>query len=117
MRTFKLKFLGLALGELAKSNSFHLGEAMSAIEIMDPKMDAGMIPMEKDLGLENAIKVTFYYDQNFQFFLFIMILNFKTGKLNYKDMPLPELIATMDATLSSIVTWLHAQPLDQTVIF
>lgn len=79
---------------MAKSNAFHLAEAMSAIEIMDPKMDAGMIPIDNDLGLEEAIRM---------------------GRLNSKNMPLPELIATIDGTLSSIVTWLQGQSLDQTV--
>lgn len=35
--------LGLSLGELLHDPSFGLFEAMSAIEMMDPKMDAGMI--------------------------------------------------------------------------
>lgn len=33
----------LCLGELLHDNMFGLFEAMSAIEMMDPKMDAGMI--------------------------------------------------------------------------
>lgn len=34
---------GLTMGELLHDPSFGLFEAMSAIEMMDPKMDAGMI--------------------------------------------------------------------------
>lgn len=37
-----LHFLDLALGELVHHEIFGLFEAMSAIEMMDPKMDAGM---------------------------------------------------------------------------
>lgn len=43
---------------------FGLFEAMSAIEMMDPKMDAGMIGNQvnrKVLNLEQAIKVHFSY--------------------------------------------------------
>lgn len=36
-------FTGLELGELLHDPGFGLFEAMSAIEMMDPKMDAGMI--------------------------------------------------------------------------
>lgn len=36
-------FLGLELGELLHDPTFGLFEAMSAIEMMDSKMDAGMI--------------------------------------------------------------------------
>jgi len=36
-------FEGLGLGELLHDPSFGLFEAMSAIEMMDPKMDAGMM--------------------------------------------------------------------------
>lgn len=35
-------FTDLELGELAHDDLFGLFEAMSAIEMMDPKMDAGM---------------------------------------------------------------------------
>lgn len=36
-------FLDLELGELLHDELFGLFEAMSAIEMMDPKMDAGML--------------------------------------------------------------------------
>ena len=53
------------LGELVHDNLFGLFEAMSAIEIMDPKMDAGMVcnRKRKALQLPEAIeagKVTIF---------------------------------------------------------
>ncbi|RMC19130.1 hypothetical protein DUI87_03734 [Hirundo rustica rustica] len=51
----------LKLGELLHDKLFGLFEAMSAIEMMDPKMDAGMIGNQvnrKVLNFEQAIKIT-----------------------------------------------------------
>lgn len=55
--SFHLRNLELRLGELSRADNFHLGDAMSAIELMDPKMDCGMIPAKKTLGLEKSIEV------------------------------------------------------------
>ncbi len=38
-------------------NRFHLAEAMSAIELMDPKMDVGMVKMGRTLGFDESVKV------------------------------------------------------------
>ncbi|CAJ0936403.1 unnamed protein product [Ranitomeya imitator] len=51
----------LKLGELLHDKLFGLFEAMSAIEMMDPKMDAGMIGNQvnrKVLNFDQAIKIT-----------------------------------------------------------
>lgn len=52
--------LDLELGELAHDDLFGLFEAMSAIEMMDPKMDAGMHQItngsRKILSFEQAVK-------------------------------------------------------------
>lgn len=53
-----MHFSELQLGEVSRSENFHLGDAMSAIELMDPKMDCGMVPIKKTLGLEKSIEVT-----------------------------------------------------------
>ena len=67
--------LDLQLGELAHDDLFGLFEAMSAIEMMDPKMDAGMNQMncgsKKVLGFDQAVKA---------------------GKLELCDIPLQQLI-------------------------
>lgn len=50
----------LSLGELLHCHLFGLFEAMSAIEMMDPKMDAGMLcnrGKKKALSLEQAVQV------------------------------------------------------------
>lgn len=49
--------LDLGLGELAHDELFGLFEAMSAIEMMDPKMDAGMHQSN------NGSKKVFNFDQ------------------------------------------------------
>lgn len=52
-----LFFSELELGELLHGYFFGLFEAMSAIEIMDPKMDAGMMCNRES----KAIKVNFNF--------------------------------------------------------
>ena len=42
LNPFNFLFTELSLGELLHDDMFGLFEAMSAIELMDPKMDAGM---------------------------------------------------------------------------
>ncbi|XP_063769847.1 N-alpha-acetyltransferase 35, NatC auxiliary subunit isoform X2 [Pseudophryne corroboree] len=68
----------LKLGELLHDKLFGLFEAMSAIEMMDPKMDAGMIGNQvnrKVLNFEQAIK---------------------DGTIKIKDLTWPDLIGIMD---------------------
>lgn len=53
-------FTGLKLGELLHDEFFGLFEAMSAIEMMDPKMDAGMLcnrGTRKIVSFEQAVNV------------------------------------------------------------
>lgn len=52
---------GLELGELLHDELFGLFEAMSAIEMMDPKMDAGMLCNRGNkaaLSFDQAVEVT-----------------------------------------------------------
>lgn len=54
----------LNLGELLLDEHFGLYEAMSAVEMMDPKMDAGMMCNRSDkptLTFAKAIEVSFNY--------------------------------------------------------
>lgn len=56
-------FAELALGELAQDDVFGLFEAMSAIEMMDPKMDVGMGYNKNDAPphtFESAVAVNFF---------------------------------------------------------
>ena len=56
----EILLLDLELGELAHDDLFGLFEAMSAIEMMDPKMDAGMHQItngsRKILNFDQAVK-------------------------------------------------------------
>uniref|UniRef100_F1KY43 Protein MAK10 homolog n=1 Tax=Ascaris suum TaxID=6253 RepID=F1KY43_ASCSU len=83
------------LGELAKSSNFQLSEAMSAIELMDPKMDIGMVAFDPSIRFENLVAA---------------------GRLNVTDMEPRELIATMDAMLVSLMSWLDGNSIAQTLL-
>ncbi|RXM32324.1 N-alpha-acetyltransferase 35, NatC auxiliary subunit [Acipenser ruthenus] len=78
----------LKLGELLHDKLFGLFEAMSAIEMMDPKMDAGMIGNQ---------------------------VNRKSGAIKIKDLTLPDLIGIMDTCFCCLITWLEGHSLAQTV--
>lgn len=63
-------FAGLTLGELLHDPSFGLFEAMSAIEMMDPKMDAGMIcnkGRRTIMNFDQAVEVLLYLVLQFFF--------------------------------------------------
>lgn len=88
----------LQLGELLHDGHlFGLFEAMSAIEMMDPKMDAGMLCNRgnpKPLNFQQAVAA---------------------GKLKIDDLEPSELIGIIDATTACIVSWLEGHSLAQTV--
>ncbi|XP_026732109.1 N-alpha-acetyltransferase 35, NatC auxiliary subunit isoform X2 [Trichoplusia ni] len=88
----------LQLGELLHDGHlFGLFEAMSAIEMMDPKMDAGMLCNRgnpKPLNFQQAVAA---------------------GKLKIDDLEPAEMIGIMDATMACIVSWLEGHSLAQTV--
>ncbi|XP_073402099.1 N-alpha-acetyltransferase 35, NatC auxiliary subunit isoform X3 [Dendrobates tinctorius] len=87
----------LKLGELLHDKLFGLFEAMSAIEMMDPKMDAGMIGNQvnrKVLNFDQAIK---------------------DGNIKIKDLTWPDLIGIMDTCFCCLITWLEGHSLAQTV--
>ncbi|XP_046961065.1 N-alpha-acetyltransferase 35, NatC auxiliary subunit isoform X1 [Vanessa cardui] len=88
----------LQLGELLHDGHlFGLFEAMSAIEMMDPKMDAGMLCNRgnpKPLNFQQAVL---------------------SGKLKIDDLEPSEIIGIIDATVACIVSWLEGHSLAQTV--
>ncbi|XP_026319501.1 N-alpha-acetyltransferase 35, NatC auxiliary subunit isoform X2 [Hyposmocoma kahamanoa] len=88
----------LQLGELLHDGHlFGLFEAMSAIEMMDPKMDAGMMCNRgnpKPLNFQQAVAA---------------------GKLKIDDLEPSEIIGIIDATMACIVSWLEGHSLAQTV--
>ncbi|EPB72648.1 hypothetical protein ANCCEY_08242 [Ancylostoma ceylanicum] len=50
----------LALGEVVRYDSFTLGEAMSAVELMDEKMDIGMKKVTRQMGLDESKSMGLY---------------------------------------------------------
>ncbi|RWS30913.1 N-alpha-acetyltransferase 35: NatC auxiliary subunit-like protein [Leptotrombidium deliense] len=93
---FKAASEQLKLGELLHDDTFGLFEAMSAIEMMDPKMDAGMVcnRNKKVLNFEQAVAC---------------------GKLKVNDVKLEEKIGIIDDTCGCLITWLEGHSLAQTV--
>ncbi|KAJ3604452.1 hypothetical protein NHX12_029192 [Muraenolepis orangiensis] len=92
-----VNWVDLSLGELLHDKLFGLFEAMSAIEMMDPKMDAGMIGNQvnrKVLNFEQAVK---------------------DKAIKVRDLSLPELIGIIDTCLCCLITWLEGHSLAQTV--
>ena len=60
---FKEGVKQLQIGQLLHNDQFGLFEAMSAIEIMDPKMDSGMIcnrNIRHQLSFQAALQVFFH---------------------------------------------------------
>jgi hypothetical protein len=87
----------LDMGELLHDNLFGLFEAMSAIEMMDPKMDAGMIC---NRGARKAKTLSQTLEE---------------GILKLDDFRYDEMIGIIDTTLACIVSWLEGHSLAQTV--
>ncbi|KAJ8876280.1 hypothetical protein PR048_024190, partial [Dryococelus australis] len=87
----------LQLGELLHDELFGLFEAMSAIEMMDPKMDAGML-------CNRGSKAALNFDQAVQ-----------SGALKLDDVTYAEQIGIIDCTLACLVSWLEGHSLAQTV--
>ncbi|XP_050302487.1 N-alpha-acetyltransferase 35, NatC auxiliary subunit isoform X2 [Anthonomus grandis grandis] len=94
---FKESVKDLQLGELLHDDLFGLFEAMSAIEMMDPKMDAGM------LCNRGARKIT----------SFEQAVSDELLPLN--DLPASTLLGIIDGTLARLVSWLEGHSLAQTV--
>ena len=78
---------------------FGLFEAMSAIEMMDPKMDAGMakgsVKRRTPLSLNDAIE---------------------NKTLPWENVSASEFVTIYDHTLSCLVTWFEGHSLAQTVL-
>ena len=92
----------LNLGELCHDDMFGLFEAMSAIEMMDPKMDAGML-----CNRANSVPVT-WEDA------------VERGDLKVSglagDLEPGDVVIQVDQTLACLVTWLEGHSLAQTVM-
>lgn len=86
----------LKLGELVHDDLFGLYDAMAAIELMDPKMDAGMMcnKSKKVLPFEEMVE---------------------NGLIKVDAFTAAELIGIIDDTFACLVTWLDGHSLAQTV--
>ncbi|ESO92094.1 hypothetical protein LOTGIDRAFT_202629 [Lottia gigantea] len=94
---FMLATSDLQLGELLHDSSFGLFEAMSAIEMMDSKMDAGMMCNQikrKVLTFEQSIEA---------------------GRVKITDVSCEDKLGIIDSTMACLVTWLEGHSLAQTV--
>lgn len=86
----------LDVGELQHVFLFGLFEAMSAIEMMDPKMDAGMKHNEKPppLTFETAVA---------------------TGAIQLDNISYKDVIGLIDSMYACLVSWLEGHSLAQTL--
>ncbi len=87
----------LKIDELVHDEMFGLFEAMSAIEIMDPKMDAGIILNNR------SHKIVQFKDAVAE------------GTLKVKDFTPSEILGIIDELLACFVTWLDGHSLIQSV--
>lgn len=87
----------MEIGELQHVFLFGLFEAMSAIEMMDPKMDAGMRRLHEPppLTFETAVK---------------------TGAIRLDSVLHEDAIGMIDAMYTCLISWLEGQSLAQTVL-
>ena len=107
-KPFKTACNELGLGELMHDDMFGLFEAMSAIEMMDPKMDAGM-----RCNAINKMSPTSggrHQPLNFWTAQECGHLPMTIDKAQSKD-----LIGILDETFACLVTWLEGHSLAQTV--
>uniref|UniRef100_A0A1B0D5Y7 NAA35-like N-terminal domain-containing protein n=1 Tax=Phlebotomus papatasi TaxID=29031 RepID=A0A1B0D5Y7_PHLPP len=94
-KEFFVAIKDLSLGELMHHELFGLFEAMSAIEMMDPKMDAGMCcKKEKPLRFHTAVS---------------------NGELKLDNLEYRELIGVFDSIYACLVSWLEGHSLAQTL--
>ena len=96
-RVIPFLFSELSLGELLHDDSFGLFEAMSAIEMMDPKMDAGM-RCNRQAARPHSFQTAL-----------------ESGHLKAESMSDWEMLGVADDTLCCLVTWLEGHSLAQTV--
>eukprot|EP00928_Gymnodinium_smaydae_P055242 TRINITY_DN38837_c1_g1_i1.p1 TRINITY_DN38837_c1_g1~~TRINITY_DN38837_c1_g1_i1.p1 ORF type:complete len:800 (+),score=207.56 TRINITY_DN38837_c1_g1_i1:75-2402(+) len=82
---------GMPVGEMIESQHFRLFDAMSAIEIMDPKMDTGF-DSNKDMTLAKAIEIGIVVEK----------------------MPHEELVGIWDQLLMYYMLWLEGHTIAQT---
>ena len=88
----------LQVGELVHDNGFGLYEAMSAFEMMDPKMDSGII----DANSSKLPPKTFASCQ-------------ESGELKLESIPADECCDIVDGMLCCIASWLEGGSMAQTV--
>lgn len=105
----------LDLGELLHDELFGLFDAMSAIEMMDPKMDAGMLcnrGARKITSFEQAVAVSTQFLDSQKWFHRLVL--FQDGLLPLNDLPPATLLGIIDGTLARLVSWLEGHSLAQT---
>lgn len=94
---FKKASDGLEIGELVKEPNFGLFEAMSAIELMDPKMDAGMLSNQSQAKIKSFSQAV------------------QDNLIKLDNFTQEEKLAIVDNTLCNLTTWLDGASLAQTL--
>lgn len=97
------------MGEVIRYDSFSLGEAMSAVELMDEKMDIGMKKVTRKMGLDESIAQVISCSLSK---IGRDLLIFLKGLY---ESSIAEQLITYDATLCAFVTWLEGSCIGQTV--
>ncbi|XP_043223591.1 N-alpha-acetyltransferase 35, NatC auxiliary subunit-like [Amphibalanus amphitrite] len=87
----------LKLGELVHDDMFGLFDAMSAIEMMDPKMDVGMLCNSSQRQIRSFQQAV------------------EDGLLKTADLTPREQLGVMDTSLAYLLSWLEGHSLTQTV--
>lgn len=95
---FKNMCSQLDLGELIHDPGFGLYEAMSAFEMMDPKMDSGMITMQTSRSMPKTL-----------------VSCIDSGELKSDGFSHRELCSLFDGTFCAIITWIEGSSMAQTV--
>jgi hypothetical protein len=88
----------LPTGYLVRSENFSLHEAMSAVELMDPKMDAGMNFLEASKRINS-------FEDSVAVPGLLCCLMFQRG-LQLVDIPHAELVGIFDDLIAAFVAWL-----------
>lgn len=94
---------------------FGLFEAMSAIEMMDPKMDAGMLcnrGIRRITSFDQAVQVI---NEGNMRSVFKCLYLFQDKILKLNDFEDKEIVGIIDSTFACLVSWLEGHSLAQTV--
>lgn len=97
-KEFKHHCSKLDTGELVHDASFTLYDAMSAFEMMDPKMDSGMISMQSFKGPVKTLSSSI-----------------ESGELKVDNFSYTELCQLFDGSFCALISWIEGGSMAQTI--